>query len=242
MSRSSFMLPFTRQEKVANETYSFYFKRTEPFNFLPGQYITLHFGEKDDDYDNLTHDFTIASSPLETNYIMITTKTISHSKFKGQLLSLNKGQKVRFSEPTGGFYFQETVQNYVFLAGGIGITPFHSILTYISEKNLSTNATLFVSFSTSEDIVFYDKLNKIAEEHTNIQVIYTITRPEESESDWKSETGRITEKLIKKYVPNITLPRYLIVGADTMVAAVEEVINNMGVKDEQIQIENFTGY
>lgn len=242
VDHTTLQLPLIRQEEVAKDTRSFYFQRTQEFDFHPGQYITMHFGQKNDDYDNLTHDFTIASSPLITDHILITTKTTSHSNFKEHMLKLQPGQKVRFSSPRGGFYFKEEIKNYVFLAGGIGITPFRSMLEFITHKNLNNLVTLIASFSTTEDIVYYDELTKLADIHSNIKVIYTVSRPEESKKSWSGETGRITSDLIKRHIEDVTLPKFLIVGPPTMVSSMEETVNNMNVQDEQIQIESFTGY
>ena len=88
-------------------------------------------------------------------------------------------------------------------------------------------------------MVFYDELSGIAKINSMIKVVYTITHPTE---EWKGERGRISASMIGKYVPNFLEPRYLIVGPPAMVAAMEEVVENMGVPNEKIFIENFTGY
>lgn len=238
-----FYLPFVKKEKVAKDTYSFYWDSTNiDLNFLPGQYIRMTLDIKNPDNRGNSRLFTIASSPLEKKYIMITTKIIE-SSFKKRLMILKPRELVRFFGPMGGFILdeEEKVQR-VFLAGGIGITPFHSMITYAFSKKLSIPITLLVSFSTAEDVFWYEKLQDIARKNPNIRVIYTLSHPEESKVQWKGEKGRISEGLIKKYVSNILEPQYLIVGPPAMVAAIEEVVKNMGVPNEKIFVENFTGY
>jgi len=238
-----FYLPFIKKEKIAKDTHSFYWDSTNiDLNFLPGQYVRMTLNIKNPDNRGGFRSFTIASSPLEKQHIMITTKIIK-SSFKKRLMILKPQELVKFFGPMGGFILnEEEKENRVFLAGGIGITPFHSMITYAFSKNLSIAITLLVSFSTAEDVFWYEKLQDIAKKNPNIRVIYTVSHPEESRIKWNGETGRISENLIRKYVQDIFKPQYFIVGPPAMVAAMEEVVKNMGVSNERIFIENFTGY
>jgi len=271
-----FHLSFFKKEKVAEETYSFYFgSAKQSFSFLPGQYVRMTLDIKSPDNRGNSRSFTIASSPLQKGHIMITTKVVENrtlpfrhsgkpkahpeslttirdagqasmtafgicSSFKKKLLGLKMGNMVKFFGPMGGFILNEEEKNpRVFLAGGIGITPFHSMITYANVKKLSIPITLVVSFSSVEDLVFYEELSNIAKENSYIKTIYTITHPDVR---WKGEAGRISEELIKKYVQGIFKPQYFIVGPPAFVAAIEETIRKMGVSNERIFIENFTGY
>lgn len=243
IAQRDFYLPFIKKEKLAEDTYSFYFKQeNHDFNFLPGQYIRMTLPIKNVDSRGNSRPFTISSSPLEKNHIMITTKIIE-SSFKKKMVELMAGEKVKFFGPLGGFVFKDNdKENKVFLAGGIGITPFYSMITYASAKKLSIPITLLVSFSIAEDIFWHKELQEIAANNSSIRAIYTVSRPEEFDTKWNGQTGRISEALIKKYVSNILKPQYFIVGPPAMVAAIEGVVRNMGVENEKIFIENFTGY
>lgn len=236
----SFYLPFVKKEKIAKDTYSFYFDSAKQnFSFLAGQYVDMILPIKNPDYRGSERSFTIASSPLNKKYLMITTK-IMKSSFKKALVSLKPDQAVEFNGPWGEFVFkEEETFPRVFLAGGIGITPFHSTIAYAHSKILSIPITLFVSFSRWEDVVFYKELSDISKENPNVKIIYTITHPD---PQWKGETGRISEGLMKKYVLDISDPRYYIVGPPNMVADMEEIVVKMGVPSEKIFIENFSGY
>lgn len=256
-----FILPFVRKEQVAKDAWTFYFDRVkrdsagpEDFDFLPGQYIRMTFDIMEPDERGTGRFFSITSSPLNKEYLTITTR-ILQSAFKKTLASLSPGTDVKFFGPVGRFLLDEDDKRpRIFLAGGIGITPFHSMLTYASEKNLLLPITLFVSFSTVEEIVFYDELQKISEDHPNIKVIYTVTRPEvipsaafstagESEIDvWTGETGRISVDLIKKYAPDFVSSLFYISGPPMMVDAMLALVKEMGVPDEQVKKEKFVGY
>ncbi|MBI2034958.1 MAG: FAD-dependent oxidoreductase [Candidatus Levybacteria bacterium] len=173
-----FSLSFVKKEQVAHDAYSFYFSANsseQNLNFLPGQYVKMFLDVQNPNDRGSSRTFSIASSPLEKDYVMITTRIIQ-STFKKTLASLNPGVEVKFFGPTGRFVFDEKEPKpHIFLAGGIGITPFHSMLLYASEKKVQTPITLFVSFSKVEEMVFYDELTKIAMDHPNIKVVYTIT-------------------------------------------------------------------
>ncbi|HSW88874.1 MAG TPA: FAD-dependent oxidoreductase [Candidatus Saccharimonadales bacterium] len=233
----SFLLPFIKKEKIAKDTYSLYFDRSKVnFDFMPGQYIRISLSIKD---KTISHFFTIASSSLEKNHLMITIK-IRESVFKQSLLRLQNNEKVSFYGPLGGFYFDEKdTRERVFLAGGIGVTPFYSMITYVTRKKISIPLTLIASFSSIEEIIYYDELMRIDKEFSNIKIIYTITQPN---NGWHGEVGRISKRLIKKYISDITKPTYYIVGSGEMVNETEELLEKMAVDLENIKIESFTGY
>lgn len=237
----SFSLPFIKKEQVAKDTYSFFFDRTkEEYNFLPGQYNKMTLLHSNADERGISRFFSVASSPLNSKKIMIITKIIQ-SSFKKSLTALTPGTKVEFYGPLGAFILHEEDKTpRVFLAGGIGITPFLSMITYVSEKNLSIPLTLFVSFSTVEEVIYFDKLNTIAKNNPSIKIIYTITNPENSM--WQGEVGRISEELIKKYVQNVGPSQCFIAGPPKMVEVMDKIVKGMSVPQQQIHKENFTGY
>ncbi|HSW97190.1 MAG TPA: FAD-dependent oxidoreductase [Candidatus Saccharimonadales bacterium] len=233
----SFPLTFIKKEKIARDIYSLYFDRSkEEFDFLPGQYMRISLSIKD---KPTSHFFTIASSPLEKKHVMITVRN-RLSDFKQTLLSLQTGEEVSFFGPLGGFYFDQTdIREKVFLAGGIGTTPFYSMIKYITKKKLPIPITLITSFSTVEEIIYYNELMQLDKEFSNIKIIYTLTKPNPV---WHGETGRISESLIKKYMKDITKPIYYIVGSGEMVSETEELLEGIGVSLENIKVESFTGY
>ena len=91
-------------------------------------------------------------------------------------------------------------------------------------------------------MVFYDDLMNLSKAHPTMKIIYTVTQPEESTAPWQGEKGRITEELIKKYAPNFTNASIFISGPPTMVEGIGNVVRQMGIADQQVHKENFTGY
>lgn len=236
----TFSLPFVKKEQLAKDTYAFYFDRSrQDWDFHPGQYIQMMLSIENPDERGTMHYFTISSSPTDKKYLRIITKVIQ-STFKKTLASLQPGQDVSFVGPNGEFFLQEEKPSHVFLAGGIGMTPFISMIEYAAAKNLQNSITLFASFSVPEEIIYFDKLAQISNAHQNINVVYTITRAENT--SWEGETGRISKALITKNVSDVTTPIYYIVGPPPMVDTTVAMVGEMGIKEDNIFQEHFSGY
>jgi ferredoxin-NADP reductase len=228
-----FSLPFLRKEKLAKDTYSFFFDRTGiDFDFLPGQYIRMTVPHENADDRGTSRFFTIASSPLEKNHLMITTK-LFQSSFKEALHTLSSGTPVQFFGPMGNFVLDETdLTPRVFLAGGVGVTPFHSMIQYAAAKKLHIPITLIVFFGEKEEIIFVEELQELTKKHPHITVVYTISETQK----------RFTDALIKKHITEFAGKRYYIVGSPTKVAEAKELLVSLQILEEQIVTEDFTGY
>lgn len=256
MGASKFILPLVKKTEVASDTLAFFFDRTaaSQFDFLPGQYVQMRLPHDNPDEKGTARFFTISSSPLDQNYLVITTR-VRNSSFKQLFARLEIGQLVQFFGPLGSLVLDETeTQPRIYLSGGMGITPFHSMLLYSAQKGVSIPQTLFASFSTREEMVFYDELSRLSEKKPNLKAIYTISRPEnvpltptlslqgEGGSRWNGETGRITKQLLEKYVSLVGNEIYYLCGPTSMVDAMREMVQGLGVSEEQIRIEYYSGY
>lgn len=217
------------KQQIAKDTWLFTFEKKHT-KHTAGQYTTMYLG-------NDNRDFTIASSPREEKTFSIITKK-GISNFKKKLFSLRIGSALQMEQPAGGFVLPEDTKTaYVFLAGGIGMTPFLSMISFFHEKKYTMPLTLFVSFSKKEQMIFYDMLQKIQQENPFIRIIYTL-----SQDIWDKETGRISENLIKKYISDIHSVEYLIAGGEKMVEDTEKMLLDMGIEESKIRIDIFTGY
>ncbi|MBI2621922.1 MAG: FAD-dependent oxidoreductase [Candidatus Levybacteria bacterium] len=247
-----FELEFLKKEKMARNTYSFYFDRVHVkrglgkrgfagyFNFKPGQYIKIYLPISNPDERGTSRYFTISSSPTDKDFLTITTRII-RSSFKLTLNSLRPGQKISAFGPLGYFDFDpKSKKQKVFLAGGIGITPFHSILRYIDHKKLDLPIVLFVSFPFKEEAIFFDELKKIESEKPNIKTVYTLTKEENYYPEF--EKGRMGSNMIKKYVQNYKNSEFFVVGPEAFESSMLGILNKMGILKNQIFNENFPGY
>jgi glycine betaine catabolism B len=240
---TTFTLPFIKKEKVAKDTYSFFFDRKGvDFDFEPGQYLRMHLPHTNPDTRGTTRYFTIASSPHIKDVVMFTVR-IFDSSFKRTLHDLQAGEMVQFFGPMGWFLLpKDEEMEKVFVAGGIGVTPFHSLLHYLSDKQLTQQITLFVSFKTKEEIVFYDELQMIAKQNKKIRIIYTLTQEQAGDVYWSGEIGRVSEEMFKKHLIDIQKPVYYVVGSPKMVEETKAFLVGLGIDEEKIQLEDFTGY
>jgi ferredoxin-NADP reductase len=236
-----YTIKFLTKQKMAKDTYTFVFERPTDFEFLPGQYNRWTLPIIATDGRGSSRFFTISSSPVEKDKLTITTKIIQ-SDFKKTLLNLKKNDEIKIFGPMGNFILDETnTKPRVFIAGGIGITPYHSMLTYAASKKLTTPLTLFVSFSVPQEMVFYEELKKL-EINQNIKIIYTVTKPEESKTLWTEEKGRISKDLIKKYIRDVSNVLFYVVGPPPMEETTKTMLNQMQIANENILTEAFTGY
>jgi len=238
-----FTAVFLRKKQLTLDVYAFYFDRKNTdFDFIAGQYIRVILPHENPDNRGTSRLFSSAGSPLEKDHFFITTR-IGTSTFKKALVELQPGTTISFWGPTGRFVLnEEETTPCLFLAGGIGITPFHSLLTYANQKKLQIPITFFVSFSTAEEVVFYNELRKIGHENPLIKIVYTVTHPEESKKKWDGQIGRISKELISKYIQNPQNARVYMAGPILMVQAMQQMVIEMGIPPEKILKENFVGY
>jgi ferredoxin-NADP reductase len=134
--------------------------------------------------------FTISSSPSE-DFIMLSTR-IRDSPYKKRLASLEKGTKVKVRGPEGQFVFPEGVdysKTIIFLSGGIGVTPFRSMIKYATDKQLPIKIIMFDSNKNKENVLFKKEFDDWANTNKNIKIIYTITEEENPNEQSSSPTS-----------------------------------------------------
>lgn len=233
-----FSLQFLRKVKESQDAYSFYFEKKD-LNFSAGQYMKVALDIKDPDDRGNSRFFTLASSPDEEQ-IRITTRIIQ-SSFKMAFSELSPGQEISFNGPFGNFVLPDEPKPLVFLAGGIGVTPFRSMVKYVSDNGLGRKISLFVSWTNLQEMVYHDELKEISAENKNILYVPTITRFE-SGSSWNGETGRIDKEKIEKYVGHFADNIFYLSGPQVMVEAMEKMVEEMGIIGEQIKTDKFPGY
>lgn len=238
-------LKLTDKKDEASGTKSFFFEPEEKIDWLPGQYfyITLPKLTHEDPRGNTRH-VTNSASPTEGNLVRITTRVRKESGFKQSLDELPVGSEIEGKGPNGIFTIDEkTTGSHIFLAGGIGITPFRSIIKYALDKNLGINMNLVYSNSLPEEIALRKELEGWTS-NQNFKLYMTISKPEESKEKWDGLTGRIDENLINKLFTkeDIQKSTFWVSGPPAFVDAMEEMLGKMRIPVENIRTEKFTGY
>lgn len=228
----------------AKGTKTFVFEKPEGFEYQAGQYLHYTLPElKYPDERGATRHFTLSSSPTEP-HLGLTTRIRQESGYKKTLDELAIGSEIDARGPNGVFVLEDeqTTVPQVMIAGGIGITPFRSIIKCVTDKNLQVPIQLIYSNSIPEEITFKEELDEITKKHKNIKTNYTITKPEESTVLWEGRTGRIDASFIHSLSSIFHLPDYWLCGPPVFVDAMEEILNTMKIPQEHIKVDKFTGY
>jgi ferredoxin-NADP reductase len=231
---------------VAKDTISFQFSIPDLTTFTPGQYCILTLPLYYPDNRGEKRQFTISSTPQELPVLTITTR-VSSSGFKKSLLLLPLGSNVYIDGPFGVFSFDTEDEKFphVFIAGGMGITPFRSMIGDIIQKNKTYSITLIYSNSVPEQIAFYDELKIIDKQYPYINVWMTVTRPSKLVDTYTEHIGRIDETLFnilslrdEKFTKSI----FWVCGSPKMVNSIENLLVRQLISDSVIRSEKFTGY
>jgi ferredoxin-NADP reductase len=231
----------SRQE-VAEHTMAFHFEKPAGFKFVPGQFIDLTLlAPSETDAEGNTRGFSISSAPYETT-IMVTTR-LRDTAFKRVLKTMPLQTEVKLEGPFGDLKLHNDVKRTaVFLAGGIGITPFRSILLDASTRRLPHRIFVFYSNRRPEDAAFLDELQALEKQNANYTFVGTMTEMEKARLSWQGERGLISKDLLDKYLKGAASPIYYIAGPPAMVTALYKMLQEAGINDDDIRKEEFTGY
>lgn len=231
VSNKNFMkLKFIEKKNETADAYSFVFEPEKPFSWKPGQFLFYTLPHPDVDDRGVTRYFSISAAPHE-KHVMLTTRIEEKvgSSFKKKLLSLAPGNTVEASGPDGDFIVEDPNKNYIFIAGGIGVTPFRSILLDHDHQKLPINVTLLYANRDSE-FPFNAEFEQIAERNKNFKIKYFIS------------PVHIEEKDINDALPATSEPLLYISGPEPMVEAMGGKIRDMGIPEARIKEDFFPNY
>jgi ferredoxin-NADP reductase len=228
--------------EVAEGTMAFRFEKPHNFVFKAGQYLDLTLPRSESGSSNgLTHTFSIASSPFEEE--LVVTTRMRNTAFRQALSILPIGSEARIEGPMGSLTLHNnTARPAVFLAGGIGIAPFLSMLSHANEEKLRHPIVLFYANRHLEDAAFLDALWELERANPRFRFILTLTRTDKNYPGWKGETGHINQEMLLKKVGILRGPIFYIAGPPTMVAATGRTLSGVGVDEDDIRTEEFPGY
>lgn len=208
-------------------------------DFQAGQYFWVELLDPPftDEKGNRRH-VSVVTSPTEHGVLGLCTR-LRDSAFKRSLAALQVGDEIEVEEPKGSFVLpDETNVPYVFIAGGIGITVFRSMLRFIRDERLPYEVTLVYSNRDRESAAFLDELTELERELPNFRLILTMT----DEEAWEGESRRIDAALLRDELGDLTSYRFLVAGPPAMAEAVVDALHGAGVPDEQVTADKFSGY
>jgi ferredoxin-NADP reductase len=236
------MSQLIRREEVAEGTMAFHFERPSGFDFKAGQSADVTLSDpRETDAEGNTRTFSIASPPFE-NELVFTTR-MRDTAFKRSLKNLPLATGVKIGSVAGSFTLHKNLAKpAVFLAGGIGITPFLSIVRQADHDHLPHKLYLFYSNRRPEDAAFLDTLQTLEATNPNFHLIFTMTEMSKSKKDWKGETALIGKEMLSKHLAALQGPIYYIAGPPPMVTAMRQTLVSAGIEEDDIRAEEFAGY
>ena len=228
--------------EIAEGTMAFYFERPSRFNFKPGQSADLILANPPEtDSEGNTRTFSIASPPFD-GHLMFATR-MRDTAFKVSLKKVPLGTQVKIDSPTGSFTLHKnSARVAVFMAGGIGITPFLGMVRQADHDRLPHKLLLFYSNRRPEDAAFLDVLQMPERTNPNFRLVCTMTEMSKSKKDWKGETGFINQEMLTRHLTNLQGPIYYIAGPPAMVAGLRKMLVAANVDEDDIRTEDFAGY
>jgi len=237
-----FMARLKSRQEVAEGTVAFHFEKPSDWPFTAGQFIditVLHPPETD--AEGNTRGFSIASAPFEDT-LMIATR-MRDTAFKRVLKTLPLGTEVKIEGPFGDLRLpHNAARPAVVLTGGIGITPFRSILLQAAHDKRSQRIVFFDGNRRPEDAPFLAEMRALAREDTHITFIPTMSEMDKSHVSWDGERGFIDQTMLSTYLSGVTSPKFYLTGPPGMVKSLRTVLTATGVDEDDIRTEEFTGY
>ena len=226
-----------RREWVAERTMAIRLSRPEGFDFKPGQTIDL---TPRDAANAGSHTFSIASAPFQEG-LMITTR-MRDTPYKRALGSMPSGSSFDLAGPFGSLTLHgDRKRPALLLAGGIGITPFMSMLRQADHDGRDTPLALVYSNRNRKDAAFLEELDALARRRGNFRLLPTMTAPADNDG-WPGRKGRIDAALIGPVLRGIAPPIAYVAGSPAFIASMRQALNVAGIGDDDIRSEDFAGY
>jgi len=240
--RAAYLLKLQTTTQLAPDIYEFRFSGATRLRFRPGQYLewTLRHSRPDSRGDRRY--FTIASSADERQVRLGVKFYPGASSFKRALLAMRPGSEIVASQLAGEFVLPANKrEKLVFMAGGIGITPFRSMIKHLLDHDEKRPITVLYSNKTAPEIVYADVLEK-ARKQLGIRTVYTLTDANCVPPDWQGGTGRVDAEMIAEAVPDYRERTFYLSGPRALVVGFEEVLRNIGIPKSRIKTDFFPGF
>lgn len=232
----------TNRAEIAERTMAFQVQKPTGFQFKAGQYADLTLLDPPQmDSQGAVRTFSIASAPYEDHLLFATR--IRDSAFKRVCAILPLGTEIKLEGPMGSFTLhKDPSKAAVFLAGGIGITPFRGMLRQAVNERLTHQLYLFYANRRPEDAAFLDELQQLSQSNPHFIFVPTMTEMEKSQRNWSGERSFMNREMVTKHVCELQGPIYYVAGPPAMVAAAREMLTKAGVDEDDIRTEEFGGY
>lgn len=226
---------FDYKQKNGGSVHTFYFKPPKLLRYTAGQFIEMHLPHDNEDDRGHKRWFTLSSAP-EEKLISITTKLDKKgSSFKKALASLKPGQEISIVEPMGDFVLpRDEKAKLCFVAGGMGITPYLSILRWLNKTKQERDIQLILAVTNESDYVFEDEFKK-----SITDVVKIVSKPGNS---WHGQTGRLSVERIEEFADGLDGKTLFVSGPEPMVENLEKQLLDKGLQRNKVICDFFPGY
>ncbi len=207
------------------------------FSFQPGQYAAISYSRNH--RPSVARCFSIVSSPTDQHILQFSMRT--RGKYTSALAKLKQGDEVRVRGPFGGFIFDsDRDKNAVFIAGGIGITPFMSMMQFATQLRIASNITLLYGVANQDDIPFYDELTAMQKANPRLKVVYVVGGGEiDKLKKDTTATGFVNEDVLNLHADAYHDATYFICGPPPFMNGVLKVLQAKQVPKQRLITEAF---
>ncbi len=228
---------FRGKHPEAAGIYTFEWEPSETFNFTAGQFIKLLLPHDNPDERGEMHFFTVSASPTEANLANTTKFSQPSSTFKQTLRSLEPGTKVEMTGPYGEFVLPEdTEQKLVFVAGGIGVTPYRSMLRFLTDKGQTRPIQLLYAANQPQELAFRQLFDYLPQP---MEVTYLISQ---ADSEWSGQVGQLSGQKIQELANGLKDKLTYLSGPKPMVQTFKDQLLALGISEDKIMTDFFPGY
>lgn len=238
--KEKLILTLKGKKEIAEDTYEFVFESPRKIGFRAGQYLEWTLNQFITDGRGNRRYFTLASSPQEEGIKIGVKMNTPSSSFKKGLKELKVGEKLMAGQLAGDFTIPNDENGkFVFIAGGIGVTPFRSIIADLIDKKDTRSFVLFYANKTVKEIAYKDFFDT-AQNTINLKTFYSIS--DETDANWKGLKGRLTPEVLQKNVADYKERTYYLSGPELMVEGYKKLLLALGVRRTQIRTDYFPGF
>ncbi len=239
--KANLLLRLKEKVQLAPDIWDFVFVPSQKLAFVPGQYMEWTLATRNEDSRGNRRYFTLASSPTENTVRLGVKFHPNSSTLKRSLLAMEPQDEIVATHLAGDFVLPEDPwQKCVFIAGGIGITPFRSMIQYLLDNRRGRKVVLFYTAKSPAEFVYRSVFDK-AQQVMGMKTVYTLTDPQNIPAGWTGRVGRVTRQMIMADVPDYATCQFYISGPSAMVEDSRQMLRQMEVRDEFIKTDFFSG-
>jgi ferredoxin-NADP reductase/Na+-translocating ferredoxin:NAD+ oxidoreductase RnfD subunit len=233
-------LTLRRIERSAATAHDFVFGSDRPIAFAPGQYLEFALGLARGDSRGNRRYFTIASAPTEADVRLGVKFATDPSAFKEALGAMKPGDRIFASGLAGDFVLPRSRETKLaFLAGGIGITPFRSMLRYLLDRRESRPIVMLYAADSADDFAYRDVIAR-ADSELGIRTAFAVLR--DADRLPGAHRGFIDEAMVTREIPDYAERTFYVSGPRAMVVASEALLRRLGIPHAQIKLDFFPGF